>query len=490
MSLKLHNSLTGKVEEFKPIDESKGVRMYVCGPTVYDRPHLGNARAVVVYDVLFRILNSLYPKVTYARNITDVDDKINAAAKENGETIQALTERITALFHSDMDALNNLRPTIEPKATENIDEIISMISGIIKNGCAYEAEGHVLFNVTAFNEMDEDEEDPFCCSDPHHHHQKDFENEYYYGKLSGKKLGDLIAGARVEVESYKRNPEDFVLWKPAAKIDDDSSKFDSPWGVGRPGWHIECSAMSTKILGKNFDIHGGGADLKFPHHENEIAQSLSANPYSKYAKFWVHNGFLTVNGEKMSKSLGNFTTVSELLERGVHGEVIRLALLSAHYRKPLDFSDKLIEDSKKTLDKFYSALKALEENKAIKSNDNKSVEASIESRSEEAYKNFIVALYDDMNTPLAISHLYIIAKGLRSLNVDSNSAKLFNQACDLLGICQAPIEEWFTNNTSKADGDKVAELITAHKQARTDKNWSEADKIRDKLTQLGAYPYE
>lgn len=491
--LKLHNSLTGKTEIFTPLDESNKIRMYVCGPTVYDRPHLGNARAVVVYDILYRILKAQYgeDKVTYARNITDVDDKINKAAKENGESIQSLTTRITALFHSDMDALNNLRPDQEPKATENIGEIINMIERIIKNGHGYVNQGHVLFDVEAFGELD-DEVEPFCCSDPHHNHEPDFENEYFYGKLSGKKVEDLISGARIEVEDYKRNPQDFVLWKPAAETDDDSAKFDSPWGAGRPGWHIECSAMSTKLFGANFDIHGGGADLKFPHHENEIAQSLSANPYSNYAKYWVHNGFLTVNGEKMSKSLGNFTTVSDLLEKDIHGEVIRFALLSAHYRKPLDFSDKLLEDSKKSLDKLYSAWHEFEKNKAEPSinNNDKNVENAIEKRSIEALENLEQALNEDMNTPLAISYLYTIAKGLRSINANAEDLKTFKQACDLLGICQTPIEEWLSHGKSdNVDSNEIENLIAAHKQARADKNWAEADKVRDQLTELGAYPY-
>jgi len=466
MTIKLHNSLTGKLEDFVPIDAEKGIRMYVCGPTVYDRPHLGNARAVVVYDVLYRLLKTKFDKVTYARNITDVDDKINAAAKERGTSINELTKEVTDLFHSDMEALNNLSPDFEPKATENMAEIINMIERIVKNGKGYVSEGHVLFDVNAFGEL-EDEEEPFCCSDPHHHHAPDYENEYFYGKLSGKKLEDNIAGARIEVESYKRNPEDFVLWKPASESDDESSKFDNPpclgEGVGRPGWHIECSAMSTKILGENFDIHGGGADLKFPHHENEIAQSLSANPFSSYAKYWVHNGFLTVNGEKMSKSLGNFTTVTELLDKGISGEVIRLALLSSHYRKPLDFNDKLIEDSKKTLDKFYKVL----------SNGNNE-------ESPELFDKFMNSICDDMNYPLAISCLHE-AKGF---------SKTLKDMCNILGICQTPVEDWFNTQSNSNNSVEVKALIRAHKQARADKNWAEADNIRNKLTELGAYPYE
>ncbi len=291
MTLLLHNSLSGQKEEFTPYD-AKNVRMYVCGPTVYNRPHIGNARAVVVYDVLFRLLRKIYGEnhVTYVRNITDVDDKINAQAKENGEPIAQLTQRVTQWFHEDMAALGNLKPSKEPKATQHIKEIIELIEHIIKNGHAYEAEKHVLFDVNSVGQI----------------------GDYYYGKLSGKKLEDLIAGARVEVEKYKRNAGDFVLWKPSKE---DEPGWDSPWGRGRPGWHIECSAMSTKYLGNDFDIHGGGADLKFPHHENEIAQSCCGNSLSSFSNYWIHNGFLTVNGEKMSKSLGNFITVHDLLER-------------------------------------------------------------------------------------------------------------------------------------------------------------------------------
>jgi cysteinyl-tRNA synthetase len=321
MTLTLYNSLTRRKETFTPLDPKK-VRMYVCGPTVYDRPHLGNARAVVVYDVLFRLLRHLYGEehVVYARNITDVDDKIIEAAKQRGIPIDELTREVTQWFHDDMAALNCLPPTVEPKATEYIPHMIAMIEKLIANDHAYEAQGHVLFDVTS----DAD-----------------------YGVLSGRRLEELKAGARVEVEGYKRNPGDFVLWKPGNPGDPESSLFDSPWGKGRPGWHIECSAMSTDLLGETFDIHGGGADLKFPHHENEIAQSCCANPGSEFAKLWMHNGFLTVNGEKMSKSLGNFITVRDLLDKGVGESVLRIALLTSKYSDPLNWTSKLIEDAKK-----------------------------------------------------------------------------------------------------------------------------------------------
>jgi cysteinyl-tRNA synthetase len=470
MDLFLFNSLTGKKEKFESLEEGK-VSMYVCGPTVYDRPHLGNARAVVVYDVLFRLLRSIYgnENVKFVRNITDVDDKINAAAVENKETIKALTDRVTKWFHDDMGALNNLAPTVEPTATGHIKQIIKLIEEIIKNGHAYEAEGHVLLDVKSLEKI----------------------KGYQYGCLSGKIQEDLIAGARVEVESYKRNSSDFVLWKPAKKEDDASSKFESPWGVGRPGWHIECSAMSQTHLGKNFDIHGGGADLKFPHHENEIAQSKAAAYGSYYAKYWIHNGFLTVNGEKMSKSLGNFTTVRDLLDKGVKGEVIRLALLSAHYRKPLDFSDKLIEDAEKTLDKFYNAIKIVDEHKNIQvpaEAKDPNITEKLGERSKNAYYDFLHALHDDMNTSLAISHIYTIIKGIRSLNSDDESLQYFKEACDMLGICQMDYEEWFKDKSSKLkglDNALIEAKISERIEAKTNKDFAKADSIRKELEAMG-----
>jgi cysteinyl-tRNA synthetase len=325
MTIRLTNTLTRREEIFTPIDPAH-VKMYVCGPTVYARPHLGNARSVVVYDMLYRLLRHQYGAVRYVRNITDVDDKINAAATERGITIQALTAEVTAQFHADMEALGVLRPDVEPKATEHIAQMIALIETLIARGFAYEAQGHVLFDV-----------------------QRDKE----YGVLSRRSVEDMLAGARVEVAPYKKYAGDFVLWKPVSDKDDPSSVFDSPWGKGRPGWHIECSAMSAAHLGREFDIHGGGADLMFPHHENEIAQSTCAHPGSQYARTWVHNGFLTVNGEKMSKSLGNFITVHDLLQRGVKGEVIRFALMSTRYNEPLDWTEKLLGDAQKVMDRMY-----------------------------------------------------------------------------------------------------------------------------------------
>ncbi|NDF11849.1 MAG: cysteine--tRNA ligase [Proteobacteria bacterium] len=427
MQITLFNSLTQKKEDFKPLNE-KRVGMYVCGPTVYDRPHVGNARAVVVYDVLFRVLRHVYGEknVTYVRNITDVDDKINAAAKANNEPISALTQRITESFHADMAALNNLPPTEEPRATAHIQEMVEIIQKLIANGYAYESAGHVLFAVG---------------------------KDKHYGTLSGRKLEDLIAGARVEVESYKKEAGDFVLWKPADPGDDPSSIFDSPWGKGRPGWHIECSAMSSKYLGHDFDIHGGGADLKFPHHENEIAQSTCAHKGSHYAKYWVHNGFVTVNGEKMAKSAGNFTTVRQLLERGVKGEVIRYVLLATHYRKPLDFSDKGLEDAKKVLDKFYRATEGVKPGKLP--------------------EGFVEALADDMNTLEAIAILH------RAKPEELKAAGQF------MGFLNMESKGWFSSGAGDVDASAIESLIQKRAEAKKAKDFATADKIRAELTAQG-----
>jgi len=460
MTLKLYNTLSGQKDEFKPLD-ADNVRMYVCGPTVYDRPHVGNARAVVVYDILYRLLREMYGKnkVTFVRNITDVDDKINAQAKVNNEPISELAKRVEGWFHDDMDALNNLRPNIEPRATEHMVEIISMIEDIIKNVHAYESQGHVLFAVDSVGVL----------------------GEYSYGKLSGKILDDLIAGARVDVESYKKNAGDFVLWKPSLE---DEPGWESPWGRGRPGWHIECSAMSTKYLGNDFDIHGGGADLKFPHHENEIAQSCCANKGSIFAKYWIHNGFLTVGGEKMSKSLGNFTTVQDLLDKGVKGEVIRYVLLNTHYRKPIDFNYKSLDDAKKNLDSLYGALQIAEQN--ISEGNLLELNESIKLRSDEAYASLVNSLNDDLNTTKALADFYVMAKGIRSLHASKEMVDQYKDASNLLGFLSIPTEKWFEKE--KIDNDEVSiieKLIEDRSQAKKDKSWSEADKIRDKLISMG-----
>jgi cysteinyl-tRNA synthetase len=454
MTIHLHNTLTRHKDELKPLDPAN-VRMYVCGPTVYDRPHIGNARSVVVYDVLYRLLKHTYPKVTYVRNITDVDDKINAAAKANGEPISALTQRVTGWFHEDMAALNCLPPTKEPKATEHIKQMIAMNEKLIANGNAYVSEGHVLFAVNSYKD---------------------------YGQLSGRKLDDLIAGARVEVESYKKHPGDFVLWKPADEGDDPSSVFDSPWGAGRPGWHIECSAMSSEYLGDHFDIHGGGADLMFPHHENEIAQSCCASPGSKFANLWVHNGFLTVNGEKMSKSLGNFVTVKELLDKGVQGEVIRLAFLMTKYNEPLDWSDKLLSDAKKNLDYLYRFVsgRSLE-------NGQLAYEKHL-GEWKEVDALYTEYLCDDLNTPLFVSalisqaNLFFKATTPHEHKLADIAAYLILKNARNFGLLQQAPESWFKG---AGDDSGIQEKIDARIAAKKNKNWAEADRIRKELSEAG-----
>lgn len=430
--LTLYNTLTRTKETFVP-EAKDNIRIYVCGPTVYDRPHLGNARSVVVYDVLYRLLCHIYgtQRVTYVRNITDVDDKINAAAKANGEPISALTKRVGGWFNDDMAALNCLPPTHEPRATAHINEMIAIIEKLIAGNHAYSANGHVLFRVGSYKE---------------------------YGALSGRKLEDLIAGARVEVESYKENAGDFVLWKPADSDDDASSVFDSPWGKGRPGWHIECSAMSSKYLGDDFDIHGGGADLMFPHHENEIAQSRCSAPHSNFAKYWVHNGFLTVNGEKMSKSLGNFTTVNDVLNKGIHGEVIRLALLSSHYRAPLDWNEKLIHDAKLTLDRWY---RILDSGFRIQDSENHLTTNS----------KILEPLLDDMNIPRVIGLMH-----------EAKPEELLAMG-NILGLLQQSPESWFKGN--REDTQEIEKLIAERIVAKKSKNWVRADEIRKILSEQG-----
>ncbi len=425
MSIFFYNTLTRKKEAFTPLD-SNNVRMYVCGPTVYDRPHLGNARSVVVYDVLYRLLKQIYgeAKVNYVRNITDVDDKINAAAKQNGEAISDLTSRVEGWFHDDMEALHCLPPNKEPHATGHIAQMIAIIEKLIAGNHAYVSEGHVLFAVNSYDK---------------------------YGQLSGRKLDDLIAGARVEVESYKKAPGDFVLWKPANEGDDASSVFDSPWGKGRPGWHIECSAMSSEYLGADFDIHGGGADLMFPHHENEIAQSCCATAGSGFARYWVHNGFLTVNGEKMSKSLGNFITVKDLLDKGVKGEVIRLAYLMTKYNEPLDWSDKLLDDAKKVLDGWYR---------------------NVAEKPAALPASFIEALGDDLNTPKAISLMH------------SASPEELRAMADTLGVLQHSADSWFKGDAADGDAD-IQARIDARIEAKKNKDWAAADAIRKELSDAG-----
>ncbi len=440
--LLLTNTLTREKQEFVPIDAGN-VRLYCCGPTVYDFAHLGNGRAFVVFDQLYRVLRALYPQVTYARNITDVDDKIIARAHDSGEGIRELTERTTQQFHADLAELNCLPPDIEPRATAHIAEMISMIETLIARGHAYAADGHVLFNV------------PSMAA---------------YGMLSRRSRDDQIAGARVEVAPYKRDPADFVLWKPSEHAD---HSWDSPWGRGRPGWHIECSAMSARHLGPVFDIHAGGLDLIFPHHENEIAQSACAHDGHPHANYWVHNGYLMVEGEKMSKSLGNFLTVHQLLEAGHPGEALRLSLLSAHYRQPLDFTQAGLTQAKSTLDRWYGALRTVD-----------SIAATIPATAPMAV---LEPLCDDLNTPLAIAALHELATALNKAGDDGERARLKGEllaGAHLLGLLQHTPEAWFQAGSS-LDAATIEQRIAERTAARKARDFATADRIRKELEAAG-----
>jgi cysteinyl-tRNA synthetase len=437
MQLKVYNTYSRQKEDFVPLNPDH-IGLYVCGPTVYDFAHIGNARPVVVFDILNRLLRHLYPKVTYVRNITDVDDKINAAAKASGESIRTITERTTQAYNDDMAALDALVPDVTPRATEHINEMIRMIEQLIEQGHAYTADGHVLFAVKTFTE---------------------------YGKLSRRNQDELLAGARIDVAPYKKDAGDFVLWKPS---DAETPGWESPWGRGRPGWHIECSAMSEKYLGKTFDIHGGGIDLSFPHHENELAQSCCANKTSYFAKYWLHNGHLTVNGEKMSKSLGNFYTVRELLEE-FKGEALRYMLMSAHYRQPLDLSTDLIRQCHASLDRLYGAMRGLT-----------ITEAPI-------HPGVLSALLDDMNVPLALSHLHDLASQLNKATDREEKQKLasiMKSSGLLLGILQQDPDLWFKGevdlHTTEIEG-----LINRRNEARANRDFGEADRLRQNLLDMG-----
>lgn len=438
MPINLYNTLTKKKDVFTPLDPAH-VRLYVCGPTVYDYAHIGNARPYVIFDVLNRLLRHVYPKVTYARNITDIDDKIIKAAKENNEDISELTQRTTRFFQDDMKALGNIPPDIEPLATEHVSEMIAMIETMIGKNHAYEKDGHVLFSVKSFPA---------------------------YGQLSRCNHDEMIAGARVEVAPYKRDPEDFILWKPS---DEGVPGWESPWGRGRPGWHIECSAMSLKYLKETFDIHGGGQDLIFPHHENEMAQSQACFGPNTFAHIWLHNGMLTVNGEKMSKSLGNFITVHQLLEK-MPGELVRMVLLSSHYRQPLDWNDQIVQQSKQALDRLYNALRGRKINET-----------------QEMHEPVKAALEDDLNTPLAISALHDLATRINKAATDKEKSELASSlkvSGSWLGLLQEDPESWFKGN-NELDESKILKLIELRNQARADKNFQEADRVRDTLLEQG-----
>jgi cysteinyl-tRNA synthetase len=454
MILHFHNTLTRRKEAFEPIDPAH-VRMYVCGPTVYDYAHIGNARPVVVFDVLYRLLKRLYPRVTYVRNITDVDDKIITAHAATGEPIAAITERTTRAFHADMAALGALDPDREPRATAHIAEMIAMIARLIASGHAYAADGHVLFNVPSWPG---------------------------YGALSGRNRDEMILGARVEVAPYKQDPADFVLWKPSS---DDAPGWDSPWGRGRPGWHIECSAMSTRYLGETFDIHGGGQDLIFPHHENEIAQSVCAHDGRPFVRYWLHNGYLMAEGEKMSKSLGNFYTVHDLLQE-FPGEAIRLVLLQTHYRQPLDFTRDGIAHARAALDRMYAALRG-----AGGSGGKAGADGSPGLPAGRIPTGVDTALADDLNTPLALSHIHECVTALNKAGTATAKAEskgMLIAAGAALGILQQDPEDWFrwqpprTAVLAEAD---IEARIADRSAARQARDFAAADAIRAELASQG-----
>ncbi len=430
----LTNNLSNKKEKFVPIDK-KNIRMYVCGPTVYDDPHIGNARPIVVFDILFKIFKKKYPKVTYVRNITDVDDKIINSSKEKNISISELTDAVIKSFDKDCNYLNCDIPTHQPKATDHIDIMIEMISDLKKKGFAYEENQHVYFEVNKFKD---------------------------YGKLSNKNLDELIAGSRVEVSDNKKNSQDFVLWKPSKH---DEPSWDSPWGKGRPGWHLECSAMSKKLLGNEFDIHGGGIDLLFPHHENEIAQSRCANDTKVFANYWLHNAFITMSNEKMAKSQGNILKIKDFRNK-VSGQVLRLALMSAHYKQPLDWNDKLLNDCQNTISKWYNVYSSDDHEKEV---DNE----------------ILKPLYDDLNTPGYIANLHKLYEKAQKGN--STDKALFTSACNFIGLLNETEIEWleFKKNKLSINEAEILDKIELRNKAREDKNYKEADKIRDELLDKG-----
>jgi len=445
MTLRLHNSLTRRTEDFVPRDPAR-VTMYVCGPTVYNYVHIGNARPYVVFGLLSRLLRRLYPNVVYARNITDVDDKINAAAKAAGVPIDQITTGFTTAYQEDMARLGADAPDVAPHATAHIPQIIAMSQRLIESGHAYAAEGHVLFDVSSYPA---------------------------YGALSGRSTDDMIAGARVEVAPYKKNPADFVLWKPSTP---DLPGWDSPWGRGRPGWHIECSAMAEAHLGETIDIHAGGNDLMFPHHENEIAQSTCAHGGRLFAKYWLHNGMLTFNGKKMSKSLGNVMVLHELLQKHPP-EVLRYLLLKAHYRQPLDWSDSTLKQARTTLDGWYGVLRDLADIEAVAGGA--PVPAEIDA-----------ALLDDLNTPEAFAALSRLADAARAAATPEakRAAKAaLLSAADLLGLLQQTPDAWFKHSVSGVDidGAEVERLVEERAAAKKVKDFAAADRIRMRLQDMG-----
>ena len=446
MKISLHNTLLRRKQEFVPIDENN-VRMYVCGPTVYDRAHLGNAKTSVVFDVLYRFLCQVYGKdhVTYVSNITDVDDKILNKHKETGKSIREITEQTFQWYLDDMKKLNVLNPNHRPRATEYIQEMIELVKLLLQNGHAYEAEGHVLFSVDSMPD---------------------------YGFLSGRSMKEMLAGARIEVADYKKNPADFILWKPSEA---DQPGWDSPWGYGRPGWHLECSAMSSKLLGDSFDIHGGGSDLIFPHHENECAQSCCAHPGSRFAKYWVHAGMLMVDGVKMSKSLGNFYNVDEIISK-YPAEALRLLFLTTHYHQPFNFTFEGLKQAKAALDKFYNALR---QNAAVK----------VEKASPNA--RLMEALADDVNTPLALSVLHEIVNNLNKSETEADKVRYKSEliaSAEVLGLLYQDPEVWFKGASGEKGGLSESDIeskIAERQAAKKNRDYALADKIRGELKDAG-----
>ena len=440
MTITLYDTLSKSMKIFQPQTE-KRVTMYVCGPTVYDFPHVGNARPAIVFDILYRLLKSAYPSVMYARNYTDIDDKIFAVASENGVSYREVTKKFIAAYREDMQQLGVLTPSSEPRVTDNINEIIKMISDLIEKKFAYIADGHVLFEVNKFQD---------------------------YGKLSKRNQEQMLAGARVEVAPYKRNPADFVLWKPSKN---GNPGWDSDWSYGRPGWHIECSAMSRKIFSSSIDIHGGGMDLIFPHHENEIAQSECAFHNEKYANYWVHNGHVTIDGQKMSKSLGNIIRVRDLLKKEP-GEVVRFALISTHYRQPLDWTSESLQRARQSLDKIYRVLMDFHLNSAkspIQPNSNRIKEA----------------LSSDVNTPEALSVMFKVCKEIKNSKKSEGRSELLQElrdGADLLGLLKESPDAWLKSSDSvQLDENEIMKYISRRNEARRNKDFKTADKIRDQL---------
>ena len=432
MDIFLTNNLTNKKEQFIPKNKSN-IGMYVCGPTVYDDPHIGNARPLIIFDILFKLLKKKFESVTYVRNITDIDDKIIKSSQEQKISTKELTEKVTKSFLEDCKFLNCENPTHQPKATEHISLMIEMINDLMKKGYAYENKNHVYFEVKKFSD---------------------------YGKLSNKNLEELIAGSRVEVSENKKNSEDFVLWKPS---NDNEPSWDSPWGKGRPGWHLECSAMSKKFLGDEFDIHGGGIDLIFPHHENEIAQSRCANDTKVFANYWVHNAFITMSNEKMAKSQGNILKIKDFRKK-ISGQVVRLALMSAHYKQPLDWSEKLINNCQNTLDKWYR----------IYSPEIKDVDIP---------DAILKPLYEDLNTPGYIANLHqLYEKASKGQDQD-----IFISACKFIGLFNEDSKQWdsFKKNKASISEEEIKKMIDLRNKARENKNYKEADEIRNNLLDKG-----